>query len=97
MAERSIKEMSEKERPDLQNTKTVMAKLQQALKHCYVQGVVHADIKMLNALLVDGHFRLIDMDANCVLSFATRKDDPEDGDFVGCKFSSGVLPPEMFN
>lgn len=58
-----------------------------ALMHIHDSGMVHLDIKMMNALRVDGCIVMTDLDAA-----ASWKD----GEPAGYKFSSGTLPPEMF-
>lgn len=50
------------------------------------RGLMHGDIKALNIVRLNGRMRLIDLDASGVMR----------DDFAGSKFSSGVLPPEMF-
>lgn len=51
-----------------------------ALQHC------HRDLKMLDVPRVGDRIKLIDMDAAATSGQS----------FLGAKFSSGVLPPEMF-
>ena len=62
-----------------------------ALAHLELKGILHGDVKLLNIVriqqLATSTIKLIDMDAIATLN--------ESG-FVGAKFSSGVLPPEMF-
>jgi hypothetical protein len=75
------------ERPDLAHCKTYLQEVGVAMHHLHVQGIVHQDLKSLNVLRHNGHMLLTDMDAASSL---------EQGDHAGAKFSSGVLPPEMF-
>ena len=49
--------------------------------------MLHGDIKLLNIVRVQTSIKLIDMDAMVKL---------DGSGFMGSKFSSGVLPPEMF-
>jgi hypothetical protein len=63
-----------------------------ALAHLELKGILHGDVKLLNIVRIQqlatrSTIKLIDMDAIATLN--------ESG-FVGAKFSSGVLPPEMF-
>ena len=64
----------------------MMLQVAEALQHCHDRSVAHCDIKTLNVVRVEDRMCLIDMDASGVIG----------KDFVGTKFSSGVLPPEMF-
>lgn len=62
-----------------------------ALAHLELKGILHGDVKLLNIVriqqLATSTIKLIDMDAIATLNGSG---------FVGAKFSSGVLPPEMF-
>jgi len=49
--------------------------------------VMHGDIKPLNVVRYNNHMRLIDLDAAVTI---------HKRNYAGSKFSSGVLPPEMF-
>ena len=84
-ADRTLDAIFRSERPDIIHVRAIMEEIAHALKHLHDNKIIHGDLKMLNILRVDGHIRLIDLDAACSL-----------GDPAGCKFSSGVLPPEMF-
>ena len=85
-ASRSLDAIFRQERPDLAQIKAMMLQVAEALQHCHDRGVAHCDIKTLNVVRVEDRMCLIDMDASGVIG----------KDFVGTKFSSGVLPPEMF-
>ena len=85
-ADRSLDEIVKKERPDMLYIKVMMHEVAEALQHCHERGVTHGDLKMLNGVRVGAAIKLIDLDAAAVIS-----QDP-----ACAKFSSGVLPPEMF-
>ena len=83
-ADRTLDAIFRFERPDINLVRALMKDVAEALQHLHKNNIIHGDLKMLNILRVDGHMRLIDLDAACHLKTP-----------VGCKFSSGVLPPEM--
>lgn len=83
--DRSLYYIYSAERPDLSFSKRYLREIGEALCHLHDQGVAHLDVKMQNILRYNGHLRLTDMDA------AT-----EMGQDAGAKYSSGILPPEMF-
>ena len=85
-ADRTLDAIFRSERPDIIHVRAIMEEIAKALKHLHDdKKIIHGDLKMLNILRVDGRIRLIDFDAACTV-----------GTKAGCKFSSGVLPPEMF-
>lgn len=85
-ANRSLQAVYDSERPLIANVRKIMLEIGLALQHCHSKGIVHGDLKMLNVLRVGESFRLIDLDSACKV----------DTDFHAAKFSSGVLPPELF-
>ena len=85
-ADRSLDDIVNKERPDLQQIRAMMKHVALAVKHCHDRGVLHGDLKMLNCVRVEGKIKLIDMDASALIG----------RDCACAKFSSGVLPPELF-
>ncbi|KAF0690117.1 Aste57867_18511 [Aphanomyces stellatus] len=84
-ADRSLEDIFLKEKPDDNKIRTMLQDVAMALEHLHSKQVVHGDLKKLNILRVNNRLLLTDMDAS------TSK-----GQFIGAKFSSGVLPPEMF-
>ncbi|KAF0726270.1 hypothetical protein AaE_009623 [Aphanomyces astaci] len=84
-ADRSLEDIFLKERPDDTKIRPMMRDVALALAHLHSHGMIHGDLKKLNILRVHQTLQLIDLDA------ATRV-----GDDIGSKFSSGILPPEMF-
>jgi len=85
-ADRSLDEIYKKERPDEDQLRYMMRELATAVQECHDKGITHGDLKLLNVLRVDGIIKLIDLDASAVIA----------RDYAGAKFSSGILPPEMF-
>jgi serine/threonine protein kinase len=85
-ADRNLDTIYRSERPDLAHIKVMMQEVGEALHHCHEHGIIHGDLKMLNVVRVQGKMRLIDLDAAAVI----------DEEVCGAKFSSGILPPEMF-
>jgi len=84
-ADRTLDAIYRAERPDLGHVRVLMHEVGEALAHLHACNIAHGDLKMLNILRVDGHLRLIDLDAACPF-----------GSYAANKFSSGVLPPELF-
>lgn len=85
-ADRNLDTIYRSERPDLTHIKVMMQEIGEALHHCHAHGIIHGDLKMLNIVRVQGKMRLIDLDAAAVI----------EDEIYGAKFSSGILPPEMF-
>lgn len=85
-AERSLDTIFRSERPDLGHIKVLMREIGEAVRHCNHKNIMHGDLKMLNILRVNSRMKLIDLDASAIIGH----------EFCGSKFSSGVLPPEMF-
>ncbi|KAF0696832.1 Aste57867_12433 [Aphanomyces stellatus] len=84
-ADRSLEDIYLKERPDEIKTKSLLQDVLHGLAYLHDNHLVHADLKKLNVLRVQSQIKLIDFDA------AVRNEMP-----LGAKFSSGILPPEMF-
>lgn len=85
--DRNLHDVCMYERPDLAHSKVYLKEIATAVGHLHERGIVHQDLKPLNILRYDNRMVLTDMDAASSV---------EDGDCAGAKFSSGVLPPEMF-
>ena len=81
------------ERPKPADARTAIKGLVDALAHLASSKVLHSDVKLLNIVRIHElstglkTIKLIDMDAIAKL---------DRSGFMGAKFSSGVLPPEMF-
>ncbi|KAF0700109.1 Aste57867_9340 [Aphanomyces stellatus] len=84
-ADRSLEDIHLKERPNDAKVRSMLYEVGMALNHLHESGLVHGDLKKLNVLRVQNALKLIDLDASAKI-----------GDAVGTKFSSGILPPEMF-
>ncbi|KAF0685733.1 Aste57867_22432 [Aphanomyces stellatus] len=84
-ADRSLEDIHLKERPNDAKVRSMLYEVAVALSHLHEKNIVHGDVKKLNVLRVQSALKLIDLDA------ATKIGDP-----LGTKFSSGILPPEMF-
>jgi serine/threonine protein kinase len=67
----------------------ILKTLCNCLVHIHSKCIVHGDLKPNNLVLVDNAIRLIDFDASSYYG---------DGwaDYVGAKYSTAYLPPEMF-
>ncbi|KAF0712822.1 Aste57867_4650 [Aphanomyces stellatus] len=84
-ADRSLEDIFEKERPSNERIRGYLHEIALSLKGVHDKGLVHGDLKKLNILRVHNQLKLIDFDATTKI-----------GDNLGVKFSSGILPPEMF-
>ncbi|KAF0700108.1 Aste57867_9339 [Aphanomyces stellatus] len=84
-ADRSLEDIHLKERPSDAKVRSMLYDVVVALQHLHGKSLVHGDLKKLNVLRVHNGLKLIDLDA------AARMDER-----IGTKFSSGILPPEMF-
>ena len=49
---------------DMNRVKFIIKDCANALKHLHRKGIVHGDFKPLNAVRVNGHWKLIDLDAS---------------------------------
>ncbi|KAF0689924.1 Aste57867_18665 [Aphanomyces stellatus] len=84
-ADRSLEDIYLKERPSDTKTRAFLHEIAFGLACLHNNGLVHGDLKKLNILRADNKLKLIDFDASTKI-----------GDALGVKFSSGILPPEMF-
>lgn len=86
-ADRSLDAIYRYERPREHNRVAgIVHEVVECVHHIHRQNVIHGDISLLNIVRVNRQMRLIDFDASGQIGKA----------FSGCKFASGVLPPEMF-
>ena len=68
----------------MEEVKHVFTQLAHCVEHMHEKGVLHGDLKTLNMVRTGGRWKLIDLDAACVIG--TGK--------VGHKSSSAYVPPE---
>jgi serine/threonine protein kinase len=68
---------------EFSNNIHIFKQLVHAVRNMHEKGVLHADLKPLNMVRVDGKWRLIDLDAACLM-----------GEPIGHKSSSAYVPPE---
>jgi hypothetical protein len=92
-ADRSMLQIVQQERPGLNGKRMLFQQLVEAVVHLHTKGYAHGDIKMLNAVRLahDARLRLIDLD--CAARIQKLNGGP--ASFLGSKFSSATLPPEM--
>ncbi|CAJ1966601.1 unnamed protein product [Cylindrotheca closterium] len=83
--DRNLDTIFRSERPDTVTIRKLMKEVGEGLEHLHTKRLVHGDLKMSNILRMNYRLCLIDLDSSARI----------DGDFVGAKFSSGVLPPEL--
>jgi serine/threonine protein kinase len=85
-ADRNLDTIFRSERPSDIKIRGIAKEIADAIAHLHKNDMIHGDVKLLNAVRVGSRHRLIDLDASVTIG---------EGSFVGAKFSSGVLPPEM--
>ena len=84
LADRNLDTIFRNERPPPNEVRILAKQLAEALSYVHSRGIIHGDLKAQNVVQIGGRLRLVDFGA--AVAF---------GSFVGAKFSSGVLPPEM--
>ena len=94
-ADRNLQQIFLQERPDLNGVRAILQQIFEAVAHLHAEGLMHGDLKLLNVVRFrrDNRLRLIDFDAAAKIA-------PVGGECESCagaKFSSAVLPPEMFH
>lgn len=97
-ADRSLEDIIKKEKPDSHAKMQLLKDIAEAIDHLHSKGVMHGDIKALNIVRTDKSLKLIDLDASAYFYDETEIDETEkdETEKAGAKFSSSVLPPEMF-
>ncbi|CAK4993233.1 unnamed protein product [Aphanomyces euteiches] len=85
-ADRTLEDIHNKEKPNELHTRGYLLDVATDLNEMHKRGYVHGDVKKLNVVRTPGNsLKLIDLDATTKI-----------GEPIGIKFSSGILPPEMF-
>ena len=85
-ADRSLLDVIQKEKPNASQKMMLLKGVAEAIQHLHEKRIIHGDIKALNVVIKDEKtVQLIDLDASVNFD-----------EYAGVKFSSGVLPPEMF-
>ena len=87
-ADRSMDSIIRQERPDVGYTRELMREVAQALQHIHHSGIMHGNLNALNVVRIDSKMVLLDLGSAVQFGDA--------GSATGARFSSGVLPPEMF-
>jgi serine/threonine protein kinase len=85
-ADRDLDAIFRSERPSHIKIRDIAKDIADAIAHVHKNGMIHGDVKLLNAVRVGTRLRLIDFDASITIGKEY---------FGGAKFSSGILPPEM--
>lgn len=65
--------------------RAIAVEIAQALQHMHSNGVIHGDVKSKNIMRIGHRVKLIDFDASVTIG----------KDYVGAKYSSAFVPPEM--
>ncbi|KAF0684906.1 Aste57867_23150 [Aphanomyces stellatus] len=84
-ADRSLEDIYLKEKPDDNQIRSMLQHVAKALVALHDKKIVHGDVKKHNVVRVHGALQLIDLDSAVSVH-----------EYSGHKFSSGLLPPEMF-
>ena len=94
-AGRNLHQIFFQERPRLNTIRGILKQLFEAVDHVHKENLMHGDLKMLNVVRFrrDNRLRLIDFDAAADIA----KIGSGEKSYAGAKFSSAVLPPEMFH
>ena len=69
---------------NMEEVRHVFVQLVHCIEHMHSKGVLHADLKPLNIVRMVGQWKVIDLDASCVIGVET----------LGYKSSSAYVPPE---
>jgi len=85
--DRNLLSIFQSERPSTAEIPLLVKQVTEAVHHLHSKDLMHGDIKMNNVVRQGNRLCLMDFDAAASLS---------NGSLACAKFSSGVLPPEMF-
>ena len=92
MGDRSLNDILSKENIagwDWDQIRFIILQIAKCVAHMHAKGYLHADIKPLNILRVDGVMKLIDLDASVPFK--------DNEGIAGLKYSSAYVPPEMIH
>jgi ankyrin repeat protein/serine/threonine protein kinase len=80
---------------DIATIRNYTKQIAEALQHLHQNHIIHGDVRLRNIVRVGGRMQLLDLDAS---AFLVECQNPPEGmtKYAGAKFSSGILPPEMF-
>jgi serine/threonine protein kinase len=83
------------EKLDIATVRSYAKQIAEALQHLHHNHIIHGDVRLRNVVRVGGRMQLLDLDAS---AFLVECQNPPEGmkKYVGAKFASGILPPEMF-
>jgi len=87
-ADRNLQEIWDMESPQGPEIRAHFKQLVECVDHLHSRQLVHGDLKMKNVVRRDQHLLIIDLDA--------AANQNQENQYMGAKFSSSVLPPEMF-
>jgi len=94
--DRNLQTIYQHERPTINEIRVYTEQIFKGVSYLHDKDIMHGDIKTLNIIrfIVDNHLHIIDLDA---ASSTLEESQTEDGivDYVGSKFSSVCLPPEL--
>ena len=94
--DRNLQTIYQHERPTINEIRVYVEQIFKGVSYLHDKDIMHGDIKALNIIrfISDNHLHLIDLDA---ASSTLEESQTEDGivDYVGSKFSSVCLPPEL--
>ena len=101
-ANRNLDAIKRYEKPNIHQVRSYVIDVAYCLQYLHSQGIMHGDIKLLNAVRVKDRLRLIDLDAAATtINYDFSLLEHQSGlntvcSYAGAKFTSGILPPEMF-
>lgn len=91
-ADRSLDAITRYENPSITQINNYAEDILHSLTYIQTNQIIHGDVKLMNIVRLDNKLRLIDFDS----AIHVNVRDDEAVQYLGVKFSSGVLPPEMF-
>jgi len=92
-ADRNLDSIARSEKPGMNKIRSDSHQIAQKLSILHDNGIIHCDLKLQNIVRMGEKLVVIDLDASAKKK--TTKESKLASYFVGKKFSSGILPPEM--